>query len=202
MSNSANFAAIDLGAESGRVILGTVSDDKLELTDLHRFPNGPIRTLDELHWDVLRLFDEMKKGLAAAGRQAGGPLESIGVDTWGVDYGLLGPDGALLENPYHYRDARTNGKRHGSALAPPPPSGFQLPKLHASLRRSTLSRLASTRPGAGAKCLYAPSAGAYYTTSLAGSENTILTGRGRPMRRARSLAARSFRFLLLRCVEY
>ncbi len=108
MSKSANFAAIDLGAESGRVILGTVSDSKLELADLHRFPNGPIRTLDELHWDVLRLWSEMKQGVGMAAQRASG-LRGIGLDTWGVDFGLFARGGALLGNPFHYRDARTNG---------------------------------------------------------------------------------------------
>ena len=104
-----HFVAFDLGAESGRTMLGRLENDRLTLEEAHRFPNGPVRIFDSLRWDVRRLFDEMKKGLAAAGRQAGGPLASVGVDTWGVDYGLLGPDGALLENPYHYRDARTSG---------------------------------------------------------------------------------------------
>jgi rhamnulokinase len=104
----ANFAAIDLGAESGRVVLGSISDSKLELKEMHRFPNGPVRTGDELHWDVLRLWAEMKQGVAIAGRESGG-LAGIGIDTWGVDFGLLGRGDALLGNPYHYRDARTNG---------------------------------------------------------------------------------------------
>ncbi len=108
MSNPANFAAIDLGAESGRVILASVSDQKLELTDVHRFPNGPIRTIDELHWDVLRLWSEMKQGVAKAAQQAG-ELKGIGIDTWGVDFGLLGKGDTLLGNPFHYRDPRTDG---------------------------------------------------------------------------------------------
>jgi rhamnulokinase len=108
MAKPVGFAAIDLGAESGRVILGTVSDSKLELTDLHRFPNGPVRTLDELHWDVLRLWSEMKQGVAMASQRASG-LRGIGIDTWGVDFGLFVHGHALLGNPFHYRDARTNG---------------------------------------------------------------------------------------------
>ena len=108
MSNL-NFLAFDLGAESGRAMLGRFDGERLSLEEVHRFPNGPVRVFDSLHWDVLRLFDEMKKGLAAGARSACGTLASIGVDTWGVDYGLLGRDGALLENPYHYRDALTNG---------------------------------------------------------------------------------------------
>ncbi len=103
-----HFAAIDLGAESGRVVLGSVSDAKLELRELHRFANGPVRTGDELHWDVLRLWSEMKAGVAHAIREAGG-LQGIGIDTWGVDYALLDAKDGLLNNPFHYRDARTNG---------------------------------------------------------------------------------------------
>ncbi|MBP7934013.1 MAG: rhamnulokinase [Phycisphaerae bacterium] len=108
MTKPASFAAIDLGAESGRLVLGKVSDQKLELSEVHRFPNGPIRTLDELHWDGLRLWSEMKHGLALAGKQAG-MLAGVGIDTWGVDFALLGRGDALLGNPFHYRDPRTNG---------------------------------------------------------------------------------------------
>lgn len=108
MQNSAHFAAIDLGAESGRVIVGGVSDDRIELNEIHRFANGPVRAGDSLHWDVLRLWSEIKSGVAAAARQAG-ELRGIGIDTWGVDFGLLDRDGQLLGNPFHYRDPRTNG---------------------------------------------------------------------------------------------
>lgn len=105
--STAHFAAIDLGAESGRVVLGSVSDARLELRELHRFPNGPTRTLDELHWDVLRLWTEMKTGVGKAMKEAG-ELRGIGIDTWGVDFGLLDAKDGLLGNPFHYRDARTN----------------------------------------------------------------------------------------------
>jgi len=107
MSNNV-FLALDLGAESGRGLVGRVSDDKIELTEVHRFPNGPVRTLDELHWDTLRLWSEMKQAVALSVRQVG-QLAGIGIDTWGVDFGLLTHDGQLLGNPFHYRDARTNG---------------------------------------------------------------------------------------------
>ncbi|MBI3666515.1 MAG: hypothetical protein HY236_09895 [Acidobacteria bacterium] len=109
MSATANFLAFDLGAESGRAMLGRFDGRRLSLEEAHRFSNGPARVFSSLYWDALRLFDEMKKGLAAAASRAEGGLASIGVDTWGVDYALLGLDGALLENPYHYRDRRTKG---------------------------------------------------------------------------------------------
>ena len=98
--------AFDLGAESGRAILGTLKDDRLRLEELHRFSNPGIRVLGSLHWDPLRLFDEMKVGLRAAAAHM--PV-SLGVDTWGVDYALLDRNGVLVGNPYHYRDSRTNG---------------------------------------------------------------------------------------------
>jgi len=90
-------------------MLGRFDGDRLSIEEAHRFSNGPVRVFDNLHWDVLRLFEEMKRGLAEAARRADGGLSSLGVDAWGVDFALLGRDGALLENPYHYRDARTNG---------------------------------------------------------------------------------------------
>ena len=101
--------AFDLGAESGRAILGRFDGERLLISDLHRFPNGPVRLPDGLHWDVLSLWREIKYGIALALRDHGRELASIGIDTWGVDFGLLDRDGALVGNPTHYRDARTDG---------------------------------------------------------------------------------------------
>ncbi|MBM3134666.1 MAG: rhamnulokinase [Chloroflexi bacterium] len=109
MAQPRDLLAIDLGAESGRAILGTLDDERLSLSVIHRFANTPVRLPDGLHWDVLRLWDEIKTGIALAIRQQGRELESIGIDTWGVDFGLLDRQGALLANPYHYRDSRTDG---------------------------------------------------------------------------------------------
>ena len=103
-----NYLAFDLGAESGRAILGALSGGRLELEDLHRFPNTPVRVADGLYWDTYRLFHEMQQGLGVAARERGLRLDGIGVDTWGVDFGLLAR-GALADNPRHYRDARNNG---------------------------------------------------------------------------------------------
>ena len=104
-----NFLAIDLGAESGRAILATLDNGQLSLTDIHRFPNGPVRLPDGLHWDILRLWSEIKTALHIATHQHYVQLAGIGIDTWGVDYGLLDRTGALIGNPYHYRDQRTDG---------------------------------------------------------------------------------------------
>ncbi|MFI6480443.1 rhamnulokinase family protein [Nonomuraea sp. NPDC050663] len=95
------FAAVDLGASSGRVI---VSDASLTLTEVHRFPNGPVERAGSLHWDIRGLFGEIVEGLRKAG-----PVDSIGIDSWAVDYGLLDSSGELLGDPFHYRDSRTDG---------------------------------------------------------------------------------------------
>jgi rhamnulokinase len=103
-----NYLAVDLGAESGRVMLGTISGTSLVLEELHRFPNTPVRLPTGLYWDSLRLFHEIQQGLTVAGRERKLAIDGIGVDTWGVDFGLLGRDGALVDNPRHYRDSRNN----------------------------------------------------------------------------------------------
>jgi rhamnulokinase len=108
MTLTRNYLAVDLGAESGRTILGALEDDKLTLTETHRFSNGPVRLNDGIHWDVLRLWGEIKSGISATVR-AGMPLDGIGLDTWGVDFALLDRNHSLLSNPFHYRDERTDG---------------------------------------------------------------------------------------------
>jgi len=104
-----HYLAIDLGAESGRAILGTLADGKLVVDELHRFPNTPVREADGLYWDTARLWTEIRHGIAIAVGERQVALDGIGVDTWGVDFGLLGEDGALIERPRHYRDSRNNG---------------------------------------------------------------------------------------------
>ncbi len=109
MSPTSNYLAFDLGAESGRAVLGSLDEGRLTLSTLHRFANGPVQVLGDLYWDVLGLFKEIKAGLALYARESGNSLEGIGLDTWGVDFGLLDADGRLLGNPHHYRDPRTEG---------------------------------------------------------------------------------------------
>ncbi|MFF8479925.1 rhamnulokinase [Streptomyces antibioticus] len=104
-----SYAAVDLGASSGRVMVGRVGPDTLELTEAHRFPNRPVRVPEGLRWDVLALYAGVLDGLKAAGALAGGRLDSVGIDSWAVDYGLLDTRGALIGNPVHYRDSRTEG---------------------------------------------------------------------------------------------
>jgi rhamnulokinase len=108
MSMTSNYLALDLGAESGRGILGRFDGQRLVLEEAHRFPNSPVQMLDTLYWDLPRLFEEIKTALGK-GALLGKGLDGIGVDTWGVDFALIGRGETLLGNPVHYRDARTNG---------------------------------------------------------------------------------------------
>jgi len=100
-----DFAAVDLGAESGRVVHGRFDGERVSLSVAHRFDNRPVRLPDGLHWNLLALFCDTLEGL----RRLGGPLRGVGVDTWGVDYALLDGDGRVLGLPFHYRDPRTAG---------------------------------------------------------------------------------------------
>jgi len=108
MSASAeHYVACDLGAESGRVILATLSGGKIQLEEVHRFTNGPVRVLGSLRWDVLRIFEELKTGLKVIGARGIRPV-SLSVDSWGVDYVWLRKRGPQLGSPFHYRDDRTD----------------------------------------------------------------------------------------------
>ena len=103
------YLAVDLGAESGRVMAGIWNGTKIRLEEIHRFPNGPVPLAGTLRWDVLRLWAEIQNGLALAGKKFGREIVSVGADTWGVDFVLLNKSNEILGQPYNYRDARTNG---------------------------------------------------------------------------------------------
>ncbi len=107
MGEKKRALAIDFGASSGRAIIGTYDGEKITLEEVHRFSNDPVIIGDTMYWDTLRLFFEMKQGMVKA-KLAGG-FDSIGIDTWGVDFGMLDEKGRLMESQIHYRDARTNG---------------------------------------------------------------------------------------------
>ena len=101
----ATLAAVDLGAQSGRVAVGRFDGERLGVTEVHRFPNVPVQTRDTLNWDILRVYRDVLDGLRAAAREAG-HVDSVAVDSWGVDFGLIDSSGRLVQNPVHYRDAR------------------------------------------------------------------------------------------------
>ncbi len=108
MTSPAAFAAADLGASSGRVILGTLRDGRIHLEEVTRFVNGPTSVGTSIHWDAPALFEHIRSGMRAA-QQRAGRLGAVGVDTWGVDYGRLNAAEELIELPFHYRDDRTAG---------------------------------------------------------------------------------------------
>jgi rhamnulokinase len=103
------YLAVDLGAESGRVIAGTLNDGRVSLEEVHRFANHLVNVAGTRRWDVLRLWTDIQDGLALAGKKYGDRIVSVGVDTWGVDYVLLSKSGEILGMPYNYRDPRTTG---------------------------------------------------------------------------------------------
>ncbi|HKR31256.1 MAG TPA: rhamnulokinase [Terriglobales bacterium] len=99
------YLAFDIGAESGRAVLARLTGETIAIEEVHRFPNHPLQESGSLHWDVKRLWDDIRKALSKVDCE----LQGVGVDTWGVDYALLDEAGELVENPYHYRDSRTRG---------------------------------------------------------------------------------------------
>jgi rhamnulokinase len=165
-----SLAAVDLGASSGRVMAARVGPQQLELTEVHRFANRPVRTRGTLHWDVLSLYAGVVDGLRAAGREAG-RVDGVGIDSWAVDYGLLDADGALLGNPVHYRDARTDGvAARFDGLALYTASGI------ATQPFNTLFQLAAARGTAQLEAartlLMIPDLLSYWLTGVAGTELT------------------------------
>jgi rhamnulokinase len=168
------FAAVDLGASSGRVMVARVGPETLELQEAHRFPNRPVRTGGTLHWDVLGLYAGVLDGLRAAGRETGG-LDGVGIDSWAVDYGLLDADGALLGNPVHYRDTR-----HASAVAAvhavvPPAELYRVTGLQ-HLPFNTVFQLAArrgtTQLSVARQLLLVPDLLAHWLTGAIGAEVT------------------------------
>jgi rhamnulokinase len=173
-----NYLAFDLGAESGRAILGTIDGGRLHLEELHRFPNQPVRIPAGLFWDAFRLFHEIQHGLSIAGREGRIELQGIGIDTWGVDFGLLGPDGALLDNPRHYRDARNNGMLERTFAVLPKEeifaaTGIQFLQLN-SLYQLYAARLAgSPALDAASTLLFMPDLLSYWLSGVMRSEMSI-----------------------------
>ncbi len=174
----AAVAAVDLGASGGRVMVGRVSAghhgaDQLALHEAHRFPNTPVRVLGTLHWDILGLYREMVGGLGAAARSF--DLASAGIDSWGVDYGLLDAGGALLGNPVHYRDSRTEAVVD-DVLAKVPAADLYAVTGIQQMPINTIYQLAAAartpQLAAARTLLLIPDLLAYWLTGEAGAEVT------------------------------
>ncbi|MFJ5273345.1 rhamnulokinase family protein [Streptomyces sp. NPDC088358] len=164
------FAAVDLGASSGRVMVGRVGPEALDLTEAHRFPNRPVRVPEGLRWDVLALYAGVLDGLRAAGQ-----VDSVGIDSWAVDYGLLDADGALLGNPVHYRDTRTEGAAEQVWATVPAAELYAATGLQYA-PFNTLYQLTAARSTAqlahAERLLLIPDLLAYWLTGEAGTELT------------------------------
>lgn len=175
MSSSLHLAAVDLGAESGRVMLARFDGTQLVLEEAHRFPNGPVRVRETLHWDILRLWAEIKRGLSLCAQKAGGPLASMGVDAWGVDFGLLDRHGQLLGNPVHYRDARTTGMMERAFSYVPrdrifEQTGIQFMPINTLYQLLALAEAHSPQLAQAEQCLTIPDLLNYWLTGRAANE--------------------------------
>ncbi len=171
------YLALDLGAESGRGMLARIAGTKIELTELHRFANTPVRLPNGLYWDTLRLFHEICESIRAAGKVSE-HLSGIGIDTWGVDFALIGEDGSLLENPRHYRDARTRGVPEevfktvsGEEIFRQ--TGVQFMEINSLYQLYALRRDSPKLLGMASKLLFMPDLFNYFLTGVLTSERTI-----------------------------
>ncbi|MFO7696278.1 MAG: rhamnulokinase family protein [Anaerolineae bacterium] len=180
MPETGHYLAFDLGAESGRAVVGRLENERLSLTPIHRFANGAVRVFDGLFWDVLRLWCEVQAGLHAYRQAYDAPLEGIGLDTWGVDYGLLGPAGELLANPRHYRDPR-NGAMLALALERVPreeifrQTGIQFMQLNSLYQLLAMREHGDVALDQARTLLMMPGLFNYWLTGIAASEFTVAT---------------------------
>ena len=173
-----HYLAIDLGAESGRALLGSLCGGKLSVEELHRFPNTPVRVPGALYWDTLRLWHEIQHGIDIAARERRITLDGIGIDTWGVDFGLLGSDGLLIDMPRHYRDARTSGVMEKLFEVVPRDqvfgyTGIQFMQLNTLYQLYAVRLAGSPALAAAARLLNTPDLFNYWLTGVARSETTI-----------------------------
>ncbi|HXA63670.1 MAG TPA: rhamnulokinase family protein [Bryobacteraceae bacterium] len=173
------FLAIDLGAESGRAMLGSLESGRLALEELHRFANTPVRLPTGLYWDTLRLFHEIRHSLAICGRERKIKLDGIGVDTWGVDFALLGADGALVDNPRHYRDARNNQITMDKTFASAPreeifaQTGIQFMPINTLYQLSAMKLAQSPALGMAKTLLFTPDLFNYWLSGVVRAEVSI-----------------------------
>jgi rhamnulokinase len=178
MPATLKFLAFDLGAESGRGVIGHFDGAKLWLEDLHRFPNGGVRCGDTLYWNTFRLWAELKHACALAARQRPAALAGIGVDTWGVDFGLLDCNGELIGPPVCYRDAR-NGPAMAAALRKVPrkvlyaSTGLQFMQFNTLFQLYALARKKSPQLDGAATMLMMPDLFNYWFTGRKVCEYSI-----------------------------
>ena len=172
------YLAFDLGAESGRAIVGGLFGGRLAVDELHRFPNTPIDHGGALSWDVFRLWHEIQHAIGVAAHERKLQLDGIGVDTWGVDFGLLGADGTLIEKPRHYRDPRNHGMMERVFAQVPRDqvfsyTGIQFMQINTLYQLYAMKLEGSPALAAAHKLLNIPDLFNYWLTGVARSETTI-----------------------------
>lgn len=174
-----NMLAIDLGASSGRGIVGSFDGEKLTLRENHRFSNDPVNLCGRLYWDILRIFHEIKLSIQKTVLD-GDRVSSIGIDTWGVDYGLLDRNGRLLSNPVHYRDTRTQNAQELVSKTVPADELYGTAGIQ-TLNFNTIYQLATERAEAperlalAERMLNIPDLLNYFLTGNQANEYTILS---------------------------
>jgi rhamnulokinase len=165
--------AIDLGAGSGRVVAGIYDGARLELIELNRFPNDPVKAGDGSHWNLENLFGHIKKGIALAVKKYGASVVSAGVDTWGVDYGLLDAGGKLIVPPFVYRDARTDGMQEKAFERMPREEIYQRTGIQFMYFNTLFQLLAEKDPGRAGQLLFMPDLLHYFLSGVCANERTI-----------------------------
>ena len=177
MSKKRVCLAVDLGAGSGRVVAGIYSGARLELFELNRFPNEADKQADGWHWNLNGLFAQIKQGIALAVKKYGGDVVSVGVDTWGVDYGLLGADGKLLCAPFQYRDGRTRGMQEEAFRRMPGKEIYRRTGIQFMFFNTLFQLLAETNSPArlekAERLLFMPDLIHYYLTGICAGEKSI-----------------------------
>lgn len=174
------MVSVDLGAQSGRIALGRFDGERLAVSELHRFPNVPVRVHGTLHWDILRLYEGILEGLSAAGRETGGSVDSVGIDTWGVDFALLDRAGRLVQNPVHHRDRRVEGAME-RALAVVPArelyerTGIQLMPINTVFQLFAMATADDPALGSADRLLLIPDLLNYWLAGAAACEFTNAT---------------------------
>ncbi len=177
MSGKFNYIAVDLGAESGRVMLASLGDGKLSLQQVHRFANAPVEQQNSLRWDFPKIFSEIKTGIKKAFAVTSS-IESIGVDTWGVDFGLIDEKGASLENPCHYRDKRNEGVLEKACEIVPKKdiyfnTGIQFLPFNSLYQLLAYKWQRPDILSKASKLLFMPDLFVYFLTGAVGAEYTI-----------------------------
>ena len=179
MNNTTYFFAVDLGATSGRTILGSINEGKLQQRELTRFPNHIIQTGGHFYWDIYALYHEIIRGLKVVANE-GIQLTSIGIDTWGVDFVCVGKDGGLLRNPYCYRDPHTEGAMEDYFKRIPKErvyekTGIQFMNFNSLFQLSAMRNHNDSALEVADKILFIPDALMYMLTGKAVCEYTILS---------------------------